>query len=112
MATVLNRATKQLIKSANGPDYPVELYIHSPNLTAVAGYSEKYWIITGDVVSLMDQSQRDAVDATEAEAERDSLSTNLDRVLKAVVLALNDGTFVPGSGYTGAQLKSIVKAKL
>ena len=33
-------------------------------------------------------------------------------LLKALALALNDGSFVPGSGYTGAQMKAIIKAKM
>lgn len=34
------------------------------------------------------------------------------RVLRALVLALNDGTFVPGSNYTGAQIKARIKSKM
>ncbi len=112
MAAVLNRTTKQYLKSVNEPDYPLTGWIHSPALTAVVGYSSKYWVITGDVVSLMSQAEMDAVDLAEQEAEKDNLSSNLDRVLKAFVLALNDGSFVPGSNYTGPQLKSIIRSKL
>ena len=32
------------------------------------------------------------------------------RVMKPLVLALNDGTFVPGSNYTNAQMRAIIKA--
>ena len=34
------------------------------------------------------------------------------KVLKAVILALNDGTFVPGSNYTNAQIKNRIKGKI
>ena len=34
------------------------------------------------------------------------------RLLKAYVLALNDGSIVPGSNMTGAQLKAAIKAKM
>ena len=34
------------------------------------------------------------------------------RVLKALALALNDGSFVPGDNLTNAALKAIVKAKM
>lgn len=34
------------------------------------------------------------------------------KVLKAVVLSINDGTFVPGAGVTGAVLKAIIKANM
>ena len=35
-----------------------------------------------------------------------------EKLLKAVVLALNDGTFVPGSSVTNAALKTAIKAKM
>ncbi len=34
------------------------------------------------------------------------------RVLKALALALNDGSFVPGSDLSNAQLKAAIKAKM
>ncbi len=34
------------------------------------------------------------------------------KVFKGYVLAVNDGSIVPGSGMTGAQLKAAVKAKM
>lgn len=86
--------------------------IYQPDLSQVDGYPSKYWVVTGDTVFLMDQVARDAVDAAEANTEKESLSTNLDRVLRAVVSALNDGSFVPGSNYTNPQMKAIIKDKL
>lgn len=35
-----------------------------------------------------------------------------EKVLKALVLALNDGTLPVGTNKTGAQLKAIIKAKM
>lgn len=40
----------------------------------------------------------------------DMLTTN--RVVKALVLAINDGSLVPGSNKTPAQLRAIIKAKM
>jgi maltose-binding protein MalE len=34
------------------------------------------------------------------------------KLLKALILALNDGSFIPNSGLTNAALKNIIKAKL
>jgi hypothetical protein len=65
MSDVVHRTTKQYLKSANTPDYPVETWIINPDLSAVEGFPSKYWIITGDVVTLMSQAERDAVDAAE-----------------------------------------------
>jgi hypothetical protein len=80
MASVLNRITKQFIASANTPDYPTVDWIINPDMTAVAGQPPIYWIITGDIVSLMDQAQRDAVDAQILEANRDTTSLRYDDV--------------------------------
>jgi len=59
---------------------------------------------------IIDKSQAE-LDA-DAEQEKDKKAGNLDPILKALVLALNDGSLVPGSNYTNQQLKQIIKAKL
>lgn len=112
MPDVLDRNTKELITSVDLSLYPIANYIHNPNLSAVAGFASKYRIITGDDISLMSQAERDAVDLAEAEVEKDNMSANIDRVLTAVVLAINDGSFVPGANYTNLQLKTIIRGKL
>ena len=35
-----------------------------------------------------------------------------EKVLKALILAINDGSFVPGSNYTNAQLKTGIKNRM
>jgi hypothetical protein len=77
MASVLNRTTKVYLASANTPDYPVAEWIINPDMSAVAGQPSKYWTITGDVVTLMDQAQRDAVDASLLNASRDMTASVL-----------------------------------
>ena len=92
MATVLNRTTKQLILSANTPEYPVIDWIVNPDLSAVTGQPTKYWSISGDTVSLLNQAGRDAVDAALLAAARDATSTamnaveGLERALALVLL--------------------------
>lgn len=93
MATVLNRSTKQLISSANTPDYPAADWIVEPDLSAVVGWPSKYWIITGDTVSLMDAGARASLDAAELDAERDAIAAAIDQVesyARAFVLMLLD----------------------
>lgn len=80
MSTVLNRTTKQLILSANTPEYPTAEWIHNPNLSAVSGFASKYWTISGDTVSLMNQAARDAVDAAELAAARDATAAQMDEL--------------------------------
>jgi len=48
----------------------------------------------------------------EMERERKADVSKVDPFLKALVLALNDGSLVPGSNYTNQQLKQIIKSKL
>jgi len=70
MASVLNRTTKQYFLSVNTPDFPKSDWLINPDLTTVAGVPVEYWKITGDTVSEMDQSEKDAVDAVLIVAEK------------------------------------------
>lgn len=93
MANVLNRTTKEFLRSVHEPIYPIEDWIINPELSAVEGFDSKYWIITGDAVSLMDQAARDAVDAAGLEARRDSVANqlaNVEDVLRAFMLIVLD----------------------
>lgn len=96
MADVLNRTTKQHLRSVNTPDYSEVNWIINPDLSAVAGFASKYWTISGDDVLLMDQAARDAVDAAEAAAQvvADKIAEKLryagERALRAIVLMLID----------------------
>lgn len=51
-------------------------------------------------------------DAVREDARKGRMADDLDPLLRAFILALNDGSFVPGSRYTGPQIKAIMKAKL
>lgn len=93
MANVVNRTTKQFLASVNTPEYPTVDWIINPDLSAVTGFASKYWIITGDVVTLMDAGQRAALDAAELEALRDQVASELDQVenvLRAFMLTTLD----------------------
>lgn len=93
MANVLHRSTREYLRSVHGPAYPMEEWIHDPILEAVEGYQNKYWIVTGDTVSLMNQAQRDAVDAADLIAIRDSAASELSKVesiLRAFMLVVID----------------------
>jgi hypothetical protein len=130
---VLNRTTKQYIQSANTPDYPTADWIHGPDMSAVVGFQSKYWVITGDVVSLMTPAQRSALDAAELVAQKDAEADNFDAdgtYFKAAMEVMIDGfnvlreqfnTTTRQSGaltdtnlapYTLAQLKTAVRGKL
>ncbi len=68
-------------------------WIHAPDLSAVSGFATKYWIITGDVVTLMDPATRAVLDAAELVAARDAISAQLDQqegIIRAFMLAVLD----------------------
>ena len=97
-------------------------WIHAPDLSAVAGFRNIYWIITGDVVSLMPQAERDAVDAAALETQRDSVAAELDEiesVLRAFMkIVVNEINIVRAAlkpslpARTFAQLKAALRAGL
>jgi hypothetical protein len=66
-------------------------WIINPDLSAVVGFAPRYWEISGDAVSLMDQASRDALDAAALDAERESLMAQIDdleSIIRAVVLMM------------------------
>lgn len=69
MASAVHRTTKQYLASVNTPEYPTVDWIINPDLSAVTGWASKYWLISGDTVSLMSPAQRATVDADEAAAQ-------------------------------------------
>ena len=96
MADVLNRTTNQFLTSVNTPDFPTADWIINPDLSAVTGFASKYWIITGDVVTLLDQAARDAVDAAELaqkildDKTFEKLRYDLELAIKALALITKD----------------------
>jgi len=50
--------------------------------------------------------------AKELSSEKDGEVLDRLEILNPLIKALNDGTFVPGSNYTNAQIKAKLKAKL
>ena len=116
---VIHRTTKQYLTSVNTPDYPPADWIHSPDLSLVAGFDIKYWIIIGDTVSLMSQSARDAVDLVELESAKDSTAETIDTdpYLRAFALVMLDEINIlrahhGESARTAAQLKTAVRSKI
>ena len=99
MGNFLHRTTKQYLQSFSPNDLPEPLanYIEEPDLSAVEGVPNRYWIITGDVVSEMDQTAKDALDAqllsdnrdTAMQAEIDELESVLRQLSKMIVSELN-----------------------
>lgn len=82
MGNYLHRTTKQYLVSVS----PNELqeapanYIEDPDLSSVAGVPNRYWKITGDVITEMNQSEKDAVDASLLSDSRDATVAQIDDV--------------------------------
>ena len=95
MPNWIHRSTKQKLRSVCSGELPdaIANYIEEPDLSAVSGQPSKYWTITGDVVTLMDQAARDVVDTAEDTTRLDSISDELDQtqsILKAFAQVLVD----------------------
>lgn len=62
MPTVLNRATLEVKDSVNLPDYLTTFWVQEPDLSPVAGEPKKYWILTGDILSVQNAAGKIAID--------------------------------------------------
>jgi hypothetical protein len=99
MGDYVHRTTKQYLQSVSPNDLPEPLanYIEDPDLSAVEGVPNRYWVITGDVITEMDQAAKDAVDAqllsdardAAIQAEIDELESVLRQLTKLIVDELN-----------------------
>jgi hypothetical protein len=122
MPAWLHRTDKRLLNSIAEADLPepVVNYIEEPDMSAVAGEPSKYWIITGDVITLMDQTARDALDAAEDTAQLDAISDELDQartIMRAFAEVMLDQVNALRADHgraalTLAQLKTAVRGKL
>ncbi|GAI73648.1 unnamed protein product [marine sediment metagenome] len=99
MSDVLHRTTKEQRFSVNTPDYSVVDWIINPDLSGVTGVPKKYWLITGDVVSEMNQAQKDVVDGVllpgQKTTKKASLRTEGDQV-------------ITDQGYTAGKQRSLI----
>ena len=86
MPSYLHRTRKILLENIDATDLPEAPanYIEDPNMSAVAGQPRKYWVISGDTVSLADaagQAAADSAEATEINTADRSLNVrNVDNV--------------------------------
>jgi len=93
MPNYLHRTTLQYLTSTspNSLADALSSYVENPDMTPVSGVPNKYWLLTGDIVSEMEQADKDVVDAAEAQVQEDSELFELDRgILKRFVLVLLD----------------------
>lgn len=93
MASVIHRTTLQLLTSVSTPTrvndvfiwdgkYPVEDWIHNPNLSAVEFVSKKYWKIVIDNVLEMTVPEKAIVDLADLNALIADLKEQIKTVLR------------------------------
>lgn len=63
MSDALNRTSKQLVRNIEISKYDITDWIIDPDLTALEGVLNIYWNISGDLITEMNQADKDAVDA-------------------------------------------------
>ena len=122
MPNYLHRTSLAHLKSIASADLPESLanYIEYPDISAVEGWDIRYWIITGDVISLMDAAARAAVDAQVLSDARDSITDEIDLVeslVRALALVLLDEINTLRAEHslaarTTAQVKTAIRNKL
>jgi len=118
----IHRTNKNVLHSVASADLPEAItnYIEEPDLSAVIGQPAKYWKITGNSVSLINQAARDAIDTAELAVARSELADEIDRsetFMRAFALVVLDEvnilrTNAGLSPRTAAQLKSAVRNRL
>ena len=72
-------------------------WIYNPDMSAVEGVPSKYLVITGDVVTEISQTEKDAVNATALTAQRevtvnsmiDNLEGNLRQLVRLLISEIN-----------------------
>jgi len=93
MADVLHRTTREYRQSVNTPDYPIEDWIIDPDLSAVTGFDSRYWIVTGDTVALLSESERQALDLADEASRLDTLAAEIEQqqtIMRALAEVLLD----------------------
>ncbi len=122
MPNWLHRTDKTLLHSVASADLPqVQTnYIEEPDLSAVVGQPVRYWEVSGDIISLANPGQRNAIDAALLSVQSDSIANELETsqtIMKAFSLVVLDEINVLRaqhslSARTIAQLKVAVRNKL
>ena len=85
MANLLNRHTKQLVLSANTPDFDLVDWIVNPNITLLASNPQKYWVIEGNNVRIATVEEQVVIDKFE-----EFQGLDIDQVKEIVKSRIND----------------------
>ena len=99
MSDVLHRTTKEQRFSVHTPDYSVVTWIINPDLSGVTGVPKKYWEITGDVVSEMNQGEKDAVDGALLPGQKTT---------KKASLRTEGDQLIVNQGYSAGKQRSLI----
>ena len=122
MPNYLHRTSLAYLRSIASADLPEAAanYIEYPDFSAVEGWATRYWIVTGDAITLMDAAARAVVDAQALSDARDSVTDEIDTVeslMRALALVLLDEINTLRAEHslaarTVAQVKTAIRNKL
>ena len=90
---VLHRTTLDLVTSAHTPNYPVDDWIHGPDLSAVAGTPRRDWHVDGDSVRLKTSQEWDSTNLDDYKAERHAAIDDKTRQLISAGFSFGGKTF-------------------
>lgn len=111
MKVLCNRATKKIEGFSRWDDLTHDTDTHVLVVVdSVPDFKVNRLNNTEDGIRLATQTELDADIDSELDAKVDF--ANVDPFLKAFVLAVNDGSIVPGSNISGAAIKAAIKDKL
>jgi hypothetical protein len=83
----LHRTTLDYREGVELDDYPVEDWVHNPNMTPVEDVMKRYWKLTGDVLSEMTQGEKETLDAPDMPAHIANCQGMLEDRLDAYTLS-------------------------
>lgn len=121
MPLYIHRTTFKRLPSVASADLPEPEanYVRDPDESAIRGRPRRYWVLTGDVFTLMNRAARDTVDAAIEIARLDALSERIDTddLIKAIAITnlqlFNAERAARGaSTITAAQYKANVRGNL
>lgn len=74
----LHRISFEFFPLVNPDYFPSSTYVLNPDMSPVSGVPKKYWKLTGDVLSVMSQAEKDAVDAAQLSTQRDNMAAVIE----------------------------------
>ena len=122
MAVWIHRTTFNRLGSTSSASLPEPQanYVQNPDESAIFGHPNRYWILTGDIFTLMDATAQAVVDAALLVTQRDDLADEIEELesySRAFALIVMDEINILRAQHgladrTPAQLKNALRNRL